>query len=167
MSSHPYFALPVDETRAQLLLTPCPGTVTTDLRASLDELVAAGAKVVVTLLTVAEIRSNQVHALADLCRASELAWFHLPIEDEGAPGDDFEVAWQKVRTRIHQYLDCHESVVIHCKGGSGRTGVLAARILMERGIPARDAMRKIKILRPNAFVHPVQVDYVRQLACAF
>jgi hypothetical protein len=29
-----------------------------------------------------------------------------------------------------------------------------------------EAMSQIKALRPKAFVHPVQVNYVRQLACS-
>ena len=164
-ASHPYFALPVDGTRAQLLLTPCPGTITGDLETSLTELANAGAKALITLMTREEMARNGARNIDLMCSRLGMQWFHLPIEDEGVPEAEFEASWDKIRTRIHQFLDCHESVVIHCKGGSGRTGVVAARLLVERGLATYEAMSQIKALRPNAFVHPVQVNYVRRLAC--
>src|SRR5690606_17421453 len=98
------------------------------------------------------------------CLAAGLVWFHLPVEDEGAPTEEFAKAWPLVRTDVHKRLDNNEAIAIHCKGGSGRTGVVGAQILMERGVSMQGAIDQVKALRPSAFSHAVQVDYMAQLA---
>lgn len=164
MPQHPFYPLACASQQGSLLLTPCPGTLASDLESSLQELKAAGATALITLMTRPEMNKNQVAHLEDQCTAAGLAWFHLPVEDEGAPTDAFATAWQQVRAEIHKRLDNNESIAIHCKGGSGRTGVVAAQILMERGAELQETVDRVKALRPNAFVHPVQVDYITQLA---
>lgn len=164
MQQHPYFSLECPDQRGTLLLTPCPGTLEVSLDQALRELKAAGATALISLMTQAEMTKHRVEQLATQCAAHQLEWFHLPVEDEGAPTDEFTRAWPQVSARVHKRLDAGSSVAVHCKGGSGRTGVIAAHILIERGVSANEAMRQVKALRPNAFVHPVQVDYVLGLA---
>lgn len=164
MSHHPIFPLACPNDRGVLLLTPCPGTKNTSLEASLVDLKAAGATSVLTLMTAQELSLNKTDHLQSCCRDQGLSWFHLPVEDEGAPSNAFIVAWKQYRSEIHKRLDNNEGVVIHCKGGSGRTGIVAAQILMERGVPKDEAISNIKVLRPNAFSHTVQLEYINQLA---
>lgn len=161
---HPFFALACPNERGSLLLTPCPGTLGSDLESSLRELQAAGATAVVTLMTRPEMVTHRVQNMESQCSASGLAWFHLPVEDEGAPSEEFAEVWKRVRADIHARLDRNEAIVIHCKGGSGRTGVVAAQILMERGVSMKDAVDQVRALRPNAFAHAVQVYYITELA---
>lgn len=164
MQQHPYFPLECPGQRGTLLLTPCPGSLEVSLDQALRELKAAGATAVISLMTQPEMAKHRVERMPTQCAAVGLEWFHLPVEDEGAPTDAFVKAWPAVSARVHECLDAGNSVAVHCKGGSGRTGVVAAHILIERGVPANEAMGQIKVLRPNAFVHPVQVDYVLGLA---
>lgn len=164
MPQHPYFSLNCPNQKGTLLLTPCPGTLGVGINDSLDSLQSAGATAVVTLMTKPEMATNDVLKLAEQCAERGIEWFHLPIEDEGAPTEDVSNVWREIRARVHRHLDGNQAVVIHCKGGSGRTGVVAAQILIERGVPVNDAMAQIKALRPNAFAHAVQVEYVERLA---
>lgn len=163
MPAHPYFPLACPNAQGSLLLTPCPGTKAVDIPSALNELKAAGATAVVTLMTGPEMQKNHVETLAQQCAQLGLEWFHFPVEDEGAPPEGTEI-WDRARADLHQRLDNREAIAIHCKGGSGRTGVVAAQILMERGVPMQEAMEQIKVLRPNAFAHQVQVDYMARLA---
>src|SRR5690606_23973759 len=105
MPPHPYYPLACPDQRGSLLLTPCPGTLESDLDSSLQELKAAGATAVLTLMTGPEMGKNHVESLEQKCGALGIAWFHLPIEDEGAPTDGFAEAWQQVRADIHKRLD--------------------------------------------------------------
>jgi protein-tyrosine phosphatase len=52
---------------------------------------------------------------------------------------------------------------VHCKGGSGRTGLMAAQILVERGYAKEDALAVVKALRPNALSLAVHQDYLARL----
>jgi protein-tyrosine phosphatase len=163
MSKHPHYPLSVPNGQGTLLLTPCPGTVEAGVGPSLQQLKAAGATAVVTLLSQEELARSGAEQLPDYCKTQGLDWFHLPIEDERAPGETFARAWTQAGTRIHQHLDAGNAVAIHCKGGSGRTGLLAAQILVERGVPAADAIRAVQAIRPKAFQRPLQRAYVEQL----
>lgn len=166
MPQHPYYPLACPNEQGSLLLTPCPGTLERDLGRALQDLKAAGATAVVTLMTAREMSKNQVEGMQEQCLAAGVAWFHLPVEDEGAPSEEFAQVWKRVGADVHKRLDNNEAIAIHCKGGSGRTGVVAAQILMERGAAMHKAVDQVKVLRPNAFSHAVQVDYIAQLADA-
>ncbi|EEY43727.1 predicted protein-tyrosine phosphatase [Vibrio mimicus VM223] len=48
-------------------------------------------------------------------------------------------------------------------GGSGRTGLLAAHLLLEKGWSLESIITQVQALRPGAFTKEVQVEYVQQL----
>ncbi len=55
-----------------------------------------------------------------------------------------------------------KNIAIHCKGGSGRTGLIAAQLLIECGVPFRAAINEVQALRPRALQHPAHVQYITQ-----
>jgi protein-tyrosine phosphatase len=166
MSTHPSDLLSLEAPAGGLILTPCPGTKDVDTETALKQLKAAGASAVITLMQDAEMASNAVTDLPTLCSQNGLQWFHLPIEDDYAPAGDFAVAWQAQRAAVHQLLDAGKRIAVHCKGGSGRTGLMAAQILVERGYGKEDALAAVKALRPNALSLAVHQDYLARLPVA-
>lgn len=162
---HPFDVLPVDDTStATLIFTPCPGTKGTSVQAAIETLKEAGASALITLMPAAELATHQAQALGEYCQVSGVAWFHCPIEDDHAPQTDFLSAWQQAGPAVHQLLSEGKTVAIHCKGGSGRTGLLAAQILLERGVSKDLVKSKVQALRPYALTLPPHVDYFNQLA---
>jgi len=161
MSSHPFDKLPLNEGGA-LIFTPCPGTKGASLRDSLAQLAAAGARAVITTMPDEEMARNEVTDLPEACRELGLQWFHFPIADDMSPGDDFRQAWGKGMQGVFGLLDQQETLAIHCKGGSGRTGLMAAIILLERGVPYEQVVAKVKSLRPRALSLAVHTGYLVQ-----
>lgn len=61
---------------------------------------------------------------------------------------------------IHQRIDAGERLLIHCRGGLERSGLVAARILVERGCAPRDAVHRVRAVRPGAIETRDQEEYV-------
>lgn len=163
--SHPYDVLPLDaQSAAGLIFTPCPGTKGTSIAEALAILLQAGAAAVISLNPMSELESLQVADLGAQVNAHGLQWFHCPIEDDHAPLEDFASAWQQAGPLVHQLLNEGKTVAIHCKGGSGRTGLIAAQILLERGYSKDKVKSRVQALRPYALTLPPHVEYFNQLA---
>lgn len=160
---HPFDLLPLGN-GANLMFTPCPGTQTANLPDSLQQLAAAGACAVLTLMPSEEMQRNAVLDLPEICAQLQLQWFHLPIEDDHAPERAFADAWQLAKGEIHGLLDSGKTIAIHCKGGTGRTGMVAAKILLERGLGLDDVITQVRAVRPKALRIALQLDYITQIA---
>ena len=161
MSSHPFDKLPLDD-GGTLIFTPCPGTKGVSLNDSLGQLARGGAEAVITLMPEDEMVRNEVSELPQACSEVGLKWFHFPIEDDTSPGREFEQAWRIGRERVFGILDQKGAVAIHCKGGSGRTGLMAAIIMLERNIPYEEVVARVKALRPRSLKLTVHVGYLEQ-----
>jgi len=160
--SHPYDILDVPGSTGQLIFTPCPGSKGTSVDEALATLQAAGADALITLMPAEELARNEATQLPQLCSERDLEWFHLPVADEQVPLADFDRAWDGAAARIHELLDAGKRVAIHCKGGSGRTGLIAARILIDREVPRATAIACVQALRPKAIQHPAHVGWIER-----
>ncbi|BBE41920.1 protein-tyrosine phosphatase family protein [Conexivisphaera calida] len=75
--------------------------------------------------------------------AFDLEFLHEPVPDMGAP-----TVGQLVE--ILRWIGGAPSLV-HCIGGIGRTGtVIASWLIVERGMPAHDALDAVRSLRPGS-----------------
>lgn len=160
--SHPYSLKSLPHAPGGLIFTPCPGTQASDLAESLETLKQAGAVALVTLMSDAELRENGVGQLGVEARKHGLEWFQLPIEDDQAPDENFETKWRENRHPLDAVLASNKALAIHCKGGSGRTGLFAARLLIESGMPRSEAIKWVQALRPRAIQKPAHIDYINQ-----
>lgn len=160
--SHPYDLLNIPGHAGRLMFTPCPGTKGTRISEALTTIESAGAQVLVTLMPDTELAANQADDLPARCAERGIEWLQLPVADEQAPLADFDTAWRRHRDIILARLADGATLAIHCKGGSGRTGLIAARILIELGIPREAAVNQVQALRPKAIQHPAHVGWLAQ-----
>jgi protein-tyrosine phosphatase len=165
--------VPLPKAAGGLLLSPCPGwfdrsvpQAGTALRmlADLRALSAAGARLLLTLLGDDELARLGASRLAGGCSELRIAWAQCPIEDFAAPGPAFEVAWTAIAADVHARLDRGERVGIHCRAGIGRSGTVAARILVERGMAPATAIAWVRQHRRGAIETDTQQAYVSALA---
>ena len=84
----------------------------------------------------------------------------FPVEDDAAPGPAFEQAWAAHRDAVLALVSQQGSIAIHCRGGSGRTGFMAALILREMGMDGAQADTQVLRLRPKALSLPGHTDYL-------
>lgn len=135
-----------------------------DLAADLDAVRGWGAAAVVSLIEKHEIELLGVADLETAVAARGMEWFHLPIPDVTAPGEEFEQLWYTAGARLRGLLTDGESVFIHCRGGLGRAGTVAARLLIELGITRADtAIAQVRKVRPGAIETRAQEDHLRAI----
>lgn len=138
-----------------------------DLAADVEAIARWGASAVVTLVTAEELTALKVTALGEHVTARGMAWMHLPIVDVSTPTAAWEAQWNSVRNDLHDLLTAGERVLVHCKGGLGRAGTVAARLLVERGTAPEEAIAQVRAVRPGALETRAQEDYVRGIGARF
>ena len=141
-----------------------PGTEThalgRDLQSDLGAIVHWGAAVLVTLAEQHELELLCVPKLGTLAQSMGLNWLHLPIRDFSIPDAAFETRWRSDGRALVARLSRGEGVVVHCRGGLGRTGLVAARLLIGAGVAPPVALREVRAARPGAVETPEQEQYV-------
>lgn len=131
------------------------------LQADVRELQDWGANGVVCLLEPHELKMHKVEELPKLVRESGMWWKHLPIIDMDIPNQEFENAWAMEGQRIRHALRIGERVVLHCYAGLGRTGMIAARILVEMGVEPEAAIRRVRRDNRRRIQTKGQANFVR------
>jgi ADP-ribosyl-[dinitrogen reductase] hydrolase len=132
-----------------------------DLRLDLNAVRAWGAATVITLLEPHELEELDVVGLGPEVCARGMAWLHLPIRDVSKPDHRFEAAWAEHRSTLRHQLSSGARVLVHCKGGLGRAGTVAALLLIELGVAHSDAIHQVRQARKGAIETPEQESYVR------
>ncbi|WP_114947654.1 ADP-ribosylglycohydrolase family protein [Microvirga calopogonii] len=134
-----------------------------DLSQDLDTIAAWGAAAVVTLVTARELIDLKIPTLGDEVRSRFMEWHHLPIEDWHAPDAAFEATWPASSRRLRTLLETGNRVLVHCKGGLGRAGMITARLLVEMGAHPEQAMADVRAARsPLAIENVAQEEWVRR-----
>ena len=159
--SHPYDKLALAG-GATLILTPCPGTKETSVEDAVATLKDAGAQALITLMPDEELAKVGAESLPGSCAAAGIQWFHLPVEDDHAPDERFATAFASQKPTLLSLLVQQGTLAIHCRGGSGRTGFMAAILLLESGMDREDMVRQVQGLRPHALKMSVHTDYLDQ-----
>ena len=131
-----------------------------DLLVDLRAIAGWGATVLVTLMEAHELELLGVPDIGEKTESLGLTWYHLPIRDVSIPGYAFEVAWHTAGAALRQKLSDGEQIVIHCRGGLGRTGVIAARLLIELGETPDRALVRVRVARPGAVETREQQEFV-------
>lgn len=153
-------------------LTFCPGKKhygqysgawNRDLCADLQVIQSFGAKALVTLMESEELDEVNVPfaLLGSSAKEFGLEWHHLPVRDVHVPDDRFEDLWTYSGLRLRNILARGESIVIHCRGGLGRTGTVAGRLLVEFGDKPETAISKVRKARSGTIEPGPQEKYVR------
>ena len=145
------YPVAVPETGGTIIITPCPGKRQRDLGLDLDRLKSMGAEAVITMVQGRELDLLSVCDMGTRCEERGLIWLHCPIPDFDGPGAAFERAWADAGPRARDILRRGGTVVSHCRGGIGRAGTVASRLLIELGAATpEEALRRVRTARPGA-----------------
>ena len=132
-----------------------------DIPTDVDRIKQWGANVVLSLLENHEFDQLNVIGLRDEVVGNGMGWIQLPIKDQAVPDGLFESRWEELGPLIRSNVCSGGKVLIHCKGGLGRSGTVVARLLVEFGEDSDTAINKVRDARPKAIENTAQEDYVK------
>jgi len=167
--THPLQIAEVPAASGTIGITFCPGKQQhsafsgqwqRDLALDLDVIRDWGAAAVVTLIEGHELKALEVEGLGRAVEDRHMSWFHLPIRDVAVPCERFEVQWVEAGEALRSLLRHGFKVLVHCKGGLGRAGTVAARLMVELGAYPVEAIATVQAARPGAIETEAQRQHV-------
>src|SRR5271167_4855928 len=108
----------------------------------------AGIDTVLSLLTPEEEQDLDLKQEACEAKARGMKFVALPIPDRQVPNSESEVS--AALDRIEADLTAGKNVVVHCRQGVGRTGLVAACLLVTTGMTPDAAVKVLSAARGMA-----------------
>lgn len=89
-----------------------------------------------------------------------MEFYHLPIPDVHPPDRRFIDLWKSAGPKLRRILLDGGKILLHCRGGLGRTGTVAAQLLVELGVPPKEAIQVVRAARPGTIETQDQEKHV-------
>ena len=156
MAALEIFAL--DVAQGQLAISACPGQGT-DYELDLEAIAAWRPAFVLSMTPLDELEKLGVPRLPADVPTLGARWLHFPISDFGAPDADQMQVWVQIAGKIKTVLNGGGRVLIHCRGGCGRSGMAALRLMVELGEEVSGALARLRFVRHCAVETDPQFDW--------
>ncbi|MCA0929256.1 protein-tyrosine phosphatase family protein [Ruegeria profundi] len=114
---------------------------------------------VISVTTTDEMLQEGAIRLGDDLRANGVRWVHLPIEDFGTPTPPIDTAWADIGATVSRILSCGGRVLVHCRGGCGRSGMIVLRLMVEHGESPDTALKRLRAVRKCAVETDSQMQW--------
>jgi protein-tyrosine phosphatase len=142
MKAQIYWVSDIAPQRLALMAKPRGGEW---LLEELKDIADQGISTVGSLLEPQEVRKLDLTAEAQLCDELGMEFISFPIRDRSTPSRKKDV--EQFAEKLASSIKAGEAVVIHCRAGIGRTGVIAACVLHHLGAPFASHFRMLSKAR--------------------
>jgi protein-tyrosine phosphatase len=160
MTTPPYWISAVQTGKLALSPKPQGGD---QLRLDLSAWQSVGISVLVCLLTEAEQSELELEQEGPLWRSMGLIFIHYPMADYSIP-TSMTASLALIR-QLQAHLRAGEGVLVHCRGGIGRSGLLCSSLLVAQGYDPASAMQIVSQARGvESPETDSQREWVHQLA---
>jgi protein-tyrosine phosphatase len=102
---------------------------------------------VLSMTTDAEMEVAGAQTLGGDVQTAGSSWAHLQIQNYGAPPNDVLALWPDASAAAVATLKGGGRVLLHCRGGCGRSGMIALRLMIEVGEAPLDAFARLRAVR--------------------
>ena len=115
--------------------------------------------VVVSLLQYDEVESHSLLYEGIECEESAIEFINFPIKDHSTP--QFFVPFNQLIEQLVKRIALKKNLARHCYAGIGRTGLIAASILIKMGLQVDEAL--IKLSRARGLRVPETIQQITWL----
>ena len=130
--------------KGSLAVMARPG-VSEPLQKTFEALAKLDVGVVVSLLEDSEALELGLAEERAACESAGIEFLSFPIEDRGLPRDAEALA--HFSKFAHSRIFNGSAVVFHCRAAIGRSGMMAASVLLHEGLTVREAFAQISAAR--------------------
>ena len=123
-------------------------------------------ELLVSLMEAHEYEFLRIPDLFDRARAWGIETVHFPIVDVDAPEAGEMPEFAELVERLLAAARAGKTVVIHCRGGIGRSGTVAAACLVALGHEPADAIARVRSARQGAVESSTQERWVHSYSQA-
>ena len=160
---HPTWSMPIGDNGAGVMMMPCPGTKEVDLDSTISQIKEQGVTAILSMMTNEEMKNLHAENLPEVCKQNNIQWFNMETDDNKIPGEDSLSKWDQYKGKLVKVINQGGKVAVNCKGGTGRTGVGVAMLLLELGRDGEQAVADVKALKPGAFSSKLTVEFIKNL----
>jgi protein-tyrosine phosphatase len=122
----------------------------------------AGLDVVVSLLEEDEASQFELGQEGGVAASKGIRFISFPIPDRGIPASTREAL--SLLSDIAVALEQGKNVAVHCRQGIGRSGLMAAGLLLTSGMPVDRAIEVVGAARGETVPEtPAQLQWIRHL----
>ena len=168
MTKRSYDYVQPKDVRGKIFLTCFPGRngdkISFEEDIFLEELLNFSSQNCSTIVTLVE--DKEIENLCDKkffvrkIYSHNLKWIHMPIVDLKAPDHEFMNKWQTTKVLLKNDLIEGRNIILHCMGGKGRSGTIAAILLIEFGEKHKEAIEIVRERRKGAIETKEQEDFI-------
>ncbi len=148
----------LDVAAGRLALSPLPGRGG-DYSGDLQRLAEWAPDLVVSMTSEAEMQRCGAGSLGRDLNAMGRGWAAMPVADFGVPAADMQGLWQELSSRALGVLRAQGRVLVHCRGGCGRSGMIVLRLMIEAGEAPDAALARLRAIRPCAVETKAQMGW--------
>lgn len=116
------------------------------------------AQVLVSLIEDHELKSLEIPNLVERAEAQGLEVIRFPIRDVSVPASIGELVI--LVARLIEFAQSGRTILVHCRGGLGRAGLVAACCLVALGSAPDKAITEVRRVRPGAVETDEQESFV-------
>ena len=145
---------------AILGMSPLPG-LTGDFLADVEKIFNWNPTTIVSLTPKKEMEDLGASDFVSMMAKERIPWVHFPIKDFSIVDQQQEVLWEKISKNISLQINDGNRILIHCRGGCGRTGMIVLRFMIEFGEDPEKALERLRVIRPCAIETRAQENWAK------
>ena len=142
-------------------MMPCPGTREATIEDTISQLKGRGVTAILSMTPKEEMKGLNADSIPAVCQQNDIQWFNMETVDFKVPDAEALVKWGQYKENLVNVIKQGNKVAVHCKGGTGRSGVGVAMLLLELGKDGDQAIADVKALKPGAFTIPLMVEFIK------
>ncbi|SMP24031.1 hypothetical protein SAMN06265374_2364 [Roseibium denhamense] len=136
------------------------------MTATLSAPALANCKILIVLVESHEVPADAFQLLKEECSKLRIRLFHLPISDYDAPDGTFQNAWATVEPDLRAVFAAGGTVALSCHYGAGRSGTIAASLLIRQGLTTEAAIAAIRAQFAESIESDKQLQWLKDLSPA-